>query len=419
MSGFADLCYLKQVEDHGCLTDGTAGGLENLQQFGSQIRTQNLTDFHAELARIVMNAYAHGRIQVVMRGVRGWLHGIPAAILDSMDESALLELVRERDELKEHAFRLQSEAEEARARVGALIGQRNALEAERDELKAHLTRLGAEQEMLFVPAGHFYSPVVDPKSPFVTRALASPVPLAAVEIDDKRMHAEFETLVRWYREMPFPAEKSEGMRYYFANPAFSWTDAFVLYGYIRTLRPKRIVEVGCGYSTCVIFDTIDRFADPRPEVSCFDPYPDVALQLTSPGDPMRAAIQAIPLQDIPDHVFSSLEAGDILFIDSSHIGKTGSDVLDYLFRALPLVKPGVYVHIHDIGYPFEYSEEWVVSENRSWNEGYFLRAFLMYNQAFEVVFWNSYFVVKFSETVLEKAPGCLNNGGGSIWLVRR
>jgi hypothetical protein len=318
---------------------------------------------------------------------------------------------------------------EALRRLEEVETQRNTIQQERDELKGHLARLAAELELfhqhgwkrpdlLAQPAGHFYSPVVDPESDFVTRALADTTPPAAIEIDDDKMLEELEALAKFYPDMPFGPTKTDGLRFFFENPAFSYTDALVLYAYIRKLRPKRIVEIGCGYSTCVIFDTIDRFVSPAPEIRCFDPYPDVPLQLTAPDDHLRKAITAIPLQDIPNEVFSSLEAGDILFIDSSHIAKTGSDVLDYLFRALPLVKPGVYIHIHDIGAHFEYSHEWVVTENRSWNEIYFLRAFLMYNEAFKIVFWNNHVVRKFPERVEALAPLCLKNGGASIWLVR-
>ena len=319
---------------------------------------------------------------------------------------------------------------EALRRLDEVETQRNTLQEERDELKGHLARMAAElamfhqhgwkrPELLVQPAGHFYSPVVDPESAFVTRALADTTPPAAIEIDDERMLAELEALSKFYAEMPFGPEKTEGLRFFFENPAFSYTDAFVLYAYIRKLQPRRIVEIGCGYSTCVIFDTVDGFINPAPEIRCFDPYPDVPLQLTKPEDHLRKAIEAIPLQDIPDEVFSSLEAGDMLFIDSSHIAKTGSDVLDYMFRALPLVKSGVYVHIHDIGAHFEYSHEWVVTENRSWNEIYFLRAFLMYNDAFRIVFWNNHVVRKFPDRVKAMAPACLKNGGASIWLIRQ
>ena len=353
-------------------------------------------------------------------------------------------LARERDELKGHAFRLAGELESATqvnrvfaGRLAEAEAQREALLTERDELKDHLSRIATElaeahaliaadpKVPLFVEPGHFYSPVVDPKSPFVERALADALEteesglISGVALDASRMHAEFEKLARWYPEMPFPLQKTEGIRFYLDNPAFSYTDAFVLYAMIRTLQPKRIVEIGCGYSTCVIFDTVDRFLTERPEIVCFDPYPDVPHALTEPDDLLRQAIRAIPLQQIPDEVFSSLEAGDILFIDSSHIARTGSDVLDYLFRALPLVKPGVCIHIHDIGYPFEYSDEWVVQENRSWNEIYFLRAFLMYNEAFEILFWNNYYVKRFPSLVGQSAPLCLKDGGGSIWLLRR
>jgi hypothetical protein len=319
---------------------------------------------------------------------------------------------------------------EALRRLNEVETQRNTIQQERDELKGHLARLAGElevfhehgwkrPELLFQPAGHFYSPVVDPASDFVTKALADTAPPAAIKVDDDAMLAELESLAAFYAEMPFGPEKQEGLRFFFENPAFSYTDAFVLYAYIRKLRPRRIVEIGCGYSTCVIFDTVDRFLSPAPLIQCFDPYPDVPHQLTRPDDHLRKTIQAIPLQEIPNEVFSTLEAGDILFIDSSHIAKTGSDVLDYMFRALPLVKPGVYVHIHDIGAHFEYSHEWVVTENRSWNEIYFLRAFLMYNNAFRIVFWNNHVVRKFPERVRALAPSCLKNGGASIWLLRQ
>ena len=357
--------------------------------------------------------------------------------MDSALSENLKLMTQSRDEMKAHAFRLSGELEAARAtiaeaaqRIAALELQRDALEAERDELKTYVTRLSAvadqqevhawrRPELLTNPAGHFYSPIVDPASVFVAQALSAPLPLAAIDLDSARMQLEFDKLASWYGEMPFQPHKSQGLRYYFENPAFSYTDAFVLYAYLRSLKPRRIVEIGCGYSTCALFDTADRFLDPPPQISCFDPYPDVAIRLTEDDDHLRRSIQAIPLQQIPSNVFASLEPNDILFIDSSHVAKTGSDVVDYMFRALPLIRPGVYIHVHDIGYPFEYPHEWVVAENRSWNEIYLLRAFLMYNAAFEIVFWNSYFVSQFPEKVRAQTPDCLKNGGGSIWLRRR
>ena len=98
--------------------------------------------------------------------------------------------------------------------------------------------------------------------------------------------------------------------------------------------------------------------------------------------------------------------------------KTGSDVCHELFNILPILKSGVFVHLHDIFWPFEYSAEWVVRENRSWNELYGLRAFLMYNDAFEVVFFNDYFVQHCYDTIQADYPAMLKDSGGNFGCAR-
>ena len=163
-----------------------------------------------------------------------------------MDLNAVAALIQERDELKGHALRLAEEVESAAQTNIALTGrltvaetQREALQAERDELKGHLARLAAELAeahaqilagqpiSLFVEPGHFYSPVVDPASPFVTKALAAAEAIGnsgtipAVDVSDQRMLAEFAKLCRWYPEMPFTPEKSDGLRYYLTPPPHS------------------------------------------------------------------------------------------------------------------------------------------------------------------------------------------------------
>jgi len=117
-------------------------------------------------------------------------------------------------------------------------------------------------------------------------------------------------------------------------------------------------------------------------------------------------------------VFEQLDENDIFFLDSSHVSKTGSDVNYLIFEILPALKPGVLVHIHDILYPFEYPEEWVLKERRSWNESYLLRAFLQYNSAFEIVYWNNFVWHRMHEELGGLMPLCLENEGGSIWLRR-
>ena len=121
-------------------------------------------------------------------------------------------------------------------------------------------------------------------------------------------------------------------------------------------------------------------------------------------------------------LIDELQAGDLLFIDSSHIVKTGSDVHFELTEILPRLAPGVVVHFHDMFYPFEYPQRWVSQENHSWNETYFLHAFLMFNPAFRIEFWNHYVATQMRDEVLRLSPGpgkrFLINPGGGLWLRR-
>jgi hypothetical protein len=126
------------------------------------------------------------------------------------------------------------------------------------------------------------------------------------------------------------------------------------------------------------------------------------------------------VQDVSLSVFESLAAGDVLFIDSSHVSKTGSDVNYLYFEVLPRLKPGVKIHIHDIFLPNEYLKDWVVTDKRSWNEQYLLRALLMYSTAFRVVFGNAFAFATMPELVRDalSLPEGQAFGGGSIWIER-
>src|SRR5690606_22964232 len=115
--------------------------------------------------------------------------------------------------------------------------------------------------------------------------------------------------------------------------------------------------------------------------------------------------------------FDRLEADDILFIDSTHVAKTGSDVNYILFEILPRLKSGVLIHFHDVFYPFEYPRDWVFA-GRNWNEDYLLRAFLMYNPAFEIILF-SHYLHKHHPDAFAAIPLCYNNRGGNLWIVKK
>ena len=181
---------------------------------------------------------------------------------------------------------------------------------------------------------------------------------------------------------------------------------------------RRVVEVGSGYSSAALLDTNDLFLEGRIRLTCIEPDPTLLRTLLLPGDQDRVEILDIPVQDAPMDCFTSLQPGDILFIDSTHIVRTGGDVNDILFRALPALASGVYVHFHDVFYPFEYPRQWVF-EGRAWNEDYALRAFLQYNAAFEIALFNTFLEAFHEPFFAQQMPLCLKNRGGSLWLKKR
>jgi hypothetical protein len=277
---------------------------------------------------------------------------------------------------------------------------------------------------LWPPPGHFYSPIVDPTEPNVQSVIRNfhSSELASDEsftLDKALIEKHLSRIAEHHARLDFPEHKTPGRRYYYRNPAFSFGDAIALFGMMLEYRPKRIVEVGSGFSSCVMMDTNDHHLNHEVDLTFIEPYPETLLALLKPDDGYRNSLIQKPLQSVPLDVFQELEANDILFIDSSHVAKTGSDVLDVFFRILPALRPGVLVHIHDIPYPFEYNPDWIAVEKRSWNEAYFLRAFLQYNQAFEIIYFSHFVYRHFERTLAERMPFCLQNCGASIWLRKR
>jgi hypothetical protein len=272
---------------------------------------------------------------------------------------------------------------------------------------------------LYAPPGHFYSPVVntDEARRVVPRDRpAVEISLPDVKIDLAAMESLWDTLVPVLRSTPFPFQKSGANRYYFDNPAFSFADSMMLRAMIIHFDPRRIVEVGSGFSSACTLDTVFDEAKRDCELTFIEPHPELLRDLMRPEDARRVTIISSPVQAVSLDVFRRLQSNDLLFIDSTHVVKTGSDVVHELTTILPNLAPGVIVHFHDVFYPFEYGYEWVVTENRSWNEIYALRAFLAFNSLFEIIFFNDMFGQLRRELIGRTAPDFLRNTGGSIWL---
>jgi predicted O-methyltransferase YrrM len=197
---------------------------------------------------------------------------------------------------------------------------------------------------------------------------------------------------------------------------------------MRHFRPRRIVEVGSGFSTAAMLDTIDR--DPAlgsTKITCIEPYSKRLRWLLRKQDSEgRVTVIDDVVQTVEPKFFESLEENDILFIDSSHCAKVGSDVNHLFFEVLPRLRPGVLIQVHDIGYPFEYPKSWILS-GRSWNEAYLLRAFLQFNDRFALVLWMAgiKMVTMIHEQsavprwIAETMPRCIESSGMSLWMRRR
>ena len=241
--------------------------------------------------------------------------------------------------------------------------------------------------------------------------------IPGINLNEEAQLELFEEFSKYYLSLPFYPHKRENLRYFYENNSYSYSDAICLYCTINHAKPKKIIEVGSGYSSCLILDTNDLIFDSTISCSFIEPYPQLLLSLIKDSDRDKIEIIQKKLQNVEVSKFSELNAGDILFIDSTHVSKIDSDVNHIFFEVLPTLKKGVYIHFHDIFYPFEYPKEWIL-EGRAWNEAYMLRAFLQHNQDYEIVFFNTFLELFYKDKFVEKMPLCMKNMGGSIWLKK-
>jgi methyltransferase family protein len=267
--------------------------------------------------------------------------------------------------------------------------------------------------------GHFGSPIPALKDirSRENEVFRVPSAIAGVDLHERQQLELVARFAELYADQPFTAEPTAGNRYYFDNSLFSYGDALMLHCLLRHFRPQRLVEVGSGFSSAVILDTDDLFLDESLKCTFIDPYPQRLRGLLRADDAGRQRVVVQPVQAVPLELFGDLGSGDVLFIDSSHVSKVGSDVNHLVFEVLPRLAPGVFVHVHDVFFPFEYPRQWIY-QGRAWNENYLVRAFLMFNSAFEIVLFNSYLAQFHADEVEAHMPLWAKKPGGSLWLRR-
>lgn len=271
----------------------------------------------------------------------------------------------------------------------------------------------------FAP-GHFYSPYPDlreinkRKETIFDRTKRN---IPGIDIRERQQVALLRKLAKHYPKMPHLklSKSPSDLRYKFGLHAYSYTDAVVLFCMILQHRPKRIIEIGSGYSSALMLDINEQFFDNSMRLTFVEPFPQLLKSLTKPSDTNQYTLENKPLWQVDRKLFRQLEKDDILFIDSTHVSKAGSDVNQLFFEVLPHLKKGVIVHIHDIFYPFEYPIEWV-KETRAWTEDYIVRAFLYNNEEYEIVFFNHFMNIHHKAEMDSLLPETRKNSGGSLWL---
>jgi hypothetical protein len=268
------------------------------------------------------------------------------------------------------------------------------------------------------PPGHFYSPIPDlneikAREEKIFR-IRKEEEILGFKIDKKILLTHLEYINRNKHLFNFPDEASEDFPiFYTKNGMFGGLDAYAYFSFLLHYRPNMVIEVGCGYSSLLsMYVNKNHFQD-KIKLLFIEPYPSELLNKGIAYYKNAELIQE-KVQDVDITIFTELKQNDILFIDSSHVSKIGSDVNHIIFEILPRLNSGVIIHFHDIFIPDEYPKKWVFEENRAWNEMYILKAFLMYNSVFSIIFSSYYASTRLKEHILQIFDKLIS--GGSIYI---
>jgi hypothetical protein len=280
-----------------------------------------------------------------------------------------------------------------------------------------VARRTAERLGLQVVLKTYYSPIPDlsqqPADIFERRD-----PLHGIAFDlAAQLRFVEEHLAPYARELAGgAADVDPRYRFEVDNSSVPEADARVMYAMVRDLKPRRIVELGSGQTSRVIAQAVRRNAEEGSptDYRAYDPFPTAV----DDGLPGLDALERLKAQEVGDDVFSALQDGDLLFVDTTHTVKLGGDVNRIVLGALPLLAPGVVVHFHDILLPYEYPEYLYTDFGLYWAEQYLLQAFLACNPSFEVRCAVHALNQDHGERMVAAGIAPAGNTGSSFWLRR-
>jgi hypothetical protein len=265
-----------------------------------------------------------------------------------------------------------------------------------------------------ITGNHFYEPVPD------TREIAASYDAGPRElgIDFRLDEAEHYALSLAAEYGAEARSAVDGFGYAEPNHLFFGLDALLLYGHLRRSRPSRVVEIGRGFSTIVAVAALERNAADGAAATLIsiDPFDRQPLS----RQPKRTRLEVVrsSVQDADPSVFGALGAGDLLFVDSSHVHKFGSDVAHQFEQVYPRVAPGVTVHVHDVFSPYHYPLKWYTRQRRFWNEQQYVETMLRWSSDLRVVL-PVHALTRTSSDALAAAEHAGFRGGGSSFYFER
>lgn len=270
---------------------------------------------------------------------------------------------------------------------------------------------------IFPIIDHYYEPLF--KTSKLKKSLREDRELPGINFNTCEQLNILEKFSYNHELISFPMDKTQNIEYYYNNGSFEVGDAEYLYNMIRFYKPHKIIEIGSGYSTLMVINAIKKNNEEdvnyKCEHICIEPYEMQWLE----DIPVKLIRKKV--EEIDKKIFKDLEKNDLLFIDSSHMIRPQGDVLFEYLEILPILKPGVLIHIHDIFTPKDYLDEWILKGVSFWNEQYLLEAFLSFNNKYKIIGALNFLKYNYFKELTNKCPIFKNNPNtepGSFWIMR-
>ena len=228
---------------------------------------------------------------------------------------------------------------------------------------------------------HYYEPLINPKKHLLS-TLKNDRKLLGIDFNVDKQKELIDSFNYNDELLEFPVNNINNNKYFYNNGFFKSGDSEYLYNLIRKFKPKKIIEIGSGFSTRMIINSINKNKEEdinyTCDVKCIEPYRFFSLEKL----PVQIIKEKVEMVDMK--LFKILDEDDFVFIDSTHIIRPQGDVLYEIQNILPYLNKGVLIHFHDIFTPKDYPEKWIIN-HRLWNEQYLLESFLTFNNNFEII----------------------------------